>query len=174
VAALILTVFLNVPLARGQSSAAGEYQIKAVFLYNFAKFVEWPPSSFPNASTPLRICVFGQDPFGRELRAITNGKTVDGHRLEVSNVTDLQQARACHILFIASSEKGQMKQVLESLRGIDVLTVADTKGFVERGGMINFVLENDRVQFEVSPKAAEQAGLKISSKLLSVAKLVVA
>jgi hypothetical protein len=172
VAALMLTVLLNVPLARGQSSTAGEYQVKAAFLYNFAKFVDWPPSSFPNASTPLRICVLGQDPFGQELRDIAHGKTVNGRRLEVSNVTDLQQARSCHILFIASSEKRQIKRLLESLRGADVLTVGDTKGFAEQGGMINFVVEDNRVQFEVSRKAAEQAGLKISSKLLSVAKLV--
>jgi hypothetical protein len=170
----MVTILLNVPLARGQSGTASEYQVKAAFLYNFAKFVEWPPSSFPDASTPLRICVYGQDPFGQELRDITNGKTVNGRRLEVSNVTDLQQSRACHILFIAASEKGQMKHLLEGLRGTDVLTVGDTKGFAAQGGMINFVLENNRVQFEVSRKAAEQAGLKISSRLLSVAKVVLA
>jgi hypothetical protein len=157
-----------------QAQSAGEYQVKAAFLFNFAKFVEWPPSSFSAASAPLRICVFGRDPFGRELRDITNEKTVNGRKLEVNQVVDLQLARTCHILFIASSEKAQLKRILESLRGTDVLTVGDTKGFAELGGMINFVLENDRVQFEVNHKAAEQAGLKISSKLLSVAKLVLA
>jgi hypothetical protein len=157
-----------------QAQSAGEYQVKAAFLFNFAKFVEWPPSSFSAASAPLRICVFGRDPFGRELRDITNEKTVNGRKLEVNQVVDLQLARTCHILFIASSEKAQLKRILESLRGTDVLTVGDTKGFAELGGMINFVLENDQVQFEVNHKAAEQAGLKISSKLLSVAKLVLA
>jgi len=159
--------------ARAQSPTAGEYQLKAAFLFNFAKFVEWPPSSFSDASAPLRICVLGQDPFGEELRNITKDKTVNGHKLEVSQVLDLQVARTCHILFIASSETARLKQILESLRGADALTVGDTKGFVEQGGMINFVLENNRVQFEVNRKAAEQCGLKISSKLLSVAKLVV-
>jgi hypothetical protein len=158
--------------ARAQSPAAGEYQVKAAFLFNFAKFVEWPPTSFPDASAPLRICVFGRDPFGEELRNITSEKTVNGRKLEVNQVVDLQLARTCHIIFIASSETAQLKRILESLRGTNALTVSDAKGFTEQGGMINFVLENDRVQFEVNRKAAEQAGLKISSKLLSVAKVV--
>jgi hypothetical protein len=98
---------------------------------------------------------------------------VNGHRLEVSQVLNLEVAGTCHILFIASSEAARLKQIFESLRGTKALTVGDTKGFVEQGGMINFVLENSRVQFEVNRKAAEQGGLKISSKLLSVAKLVV-
>ena len=158
---------------RAQSPTAGEYQVKAAFLFNFAKFVEWPASSFSDASAPLRICVLGRDPFGEELRNITKEKTVNGRKLEVSQVFDLQVARTCQILFIASSETARLKQILASLRGTDALTVGDTKGFVEQGGMINFVLENSRVQFEVNRKAAEQGGLKISSKLLSVAKLVV-
>jgi hypothetical protein len=156
-----------------QSPATSEYQVKAAFLFNFAKFVEWPPSSFSDASAPLRICVLGRDPFGEELRNITKEKVVNGRKLEVSQVPDLQLAKTCHVLFIASSETARLKQIFESLRGTDALTVGDTKGFVEQGGMINFVLENNRVQFEVNRKAAEQVGLKISSKLLSVAKLVV-
>jgi hypothetical protein len=167
-------VMLFLSDTRAQSPTAGEYQVKAAFLFNFAKFVEWPPSIFSNASAPLRICVFGRDPFGEELRNITREKIVNGRKLEVDQVVDLRRARTCHILFIASSEKAQLKQILESLRGTDALTVGDTKGFVQQGGMINFVLDNNRVQFEVNRKAAEQGGLRISSKLLSVAKLVLA
>jgi YfiR/HmsC-like len=158
---------------RAQSQTAGEYQIKAAFLYNFAKFVEWPASDFGDASGVLRICVFGQDPFGQELRDITNDKSINGHKLQVDQATDLKMARTCHILFISSSEKAQLARILESLRDTDVLTVGDMKGFVEQGGMINFVLENDRVRFEVNLKAAEQARLKVSSKLLHVARNVV-
>lgn len=157
-----------------QTPTAGEYQIKAAFLFNFAKFVEWPASSFADASAPLRICIFGRDPFGDELSDITRDKTVNGRRLEVDKGIDLQAARTCQILFISSSEKGRMKDVLTRLGGSSVLTVAESEGFAEQGGMINFVLEKSRVQFEVNRKAAEQAGLKISSKLLSVAKVVLA
>ena len=159
--------------ARAQTPTVGESQVKAAFLYNFAKFVEWPPGSFSDASAPLRICIFGRDPFGEELRNITKEKVLNGHKLEVSEVLDLQVARTCHILFIAFSETAQLKQIFESVRGTDALTVGDTKGFVQQGGMINFVLDNNRVQFEVNRKAAEQGGLRISSKLLSVAKLVI-
>ncbi len=166
-------VMLFLSGTRAQSPTAGEYQVKAAFLYNFAKFVEWPPSSFSDGSAPLRICVFGHDPFGQELHDITTEKTVNGRKLQVDHVLDLQLARTCHILFIATSEKAQLKRIFESLRGSDALTVGDTKGFVEQGGMINFVLENDRVQFEVNHKAAQQSGLKVRSKLLNVAKHVI-
>jgi YfiR/HmsC-like len=155
-----------------QAQSAGEYQIKAAFLFNFAKFVEWPPGSFSDASAPLQICVLGQDPFGEELRKITDQKIVNGRKLQVRDVIELAEARNCHILFIAASEKLSSKKILAGLHGASVLTVSDTKGFVGEGGVINFVLENDRVMFEVSPVAAERAGLKISSRLLSVAKLV--
>ena len=158
---------------RAQSPTAGEYQVKAAFLFNFAKFVEWPSSNLPDPSAPLRICILGRDPFGEELRNITKEKTVSGRKLQIDQVVDLRQARTCQILFIASSEKAQLKETLDALQGANVLTVSDTNGFLEQGGMINFVLENDRVQFGVNRKAAEKAGLKISSKLLSVAKLVV-
>lgn len=166
-------VVLLLSRAPAQSPAAGEYQVKAAFLYNFAKFVEWPPSSFSNASAPLRICVLGQDPFGQELRNITNEKIVNGHKLQVDQVVDVHTAKTCQILFVASSEKAQLNRILEGVRGSDVLTIGDTKGFVGLGGIINFVLENNRVQFEINHKAAEQAGLKISSKLLNVAKVVI-
>lgn len=158
---------------RAQSPTVGEYQVKAAFLYNFAKFVEWPPGSFADASSPLRICVLGQDPFGQELRRVTNEKIVNGHELQVTQLVDVQLARTCHILFIAASERAQLKRIFEGLRGADALTVGDSKGFAELGGIINFVMENNRVRFEVNHKAAEQAGLKISSKLLSVAKVVI-
>jgi hypothetical protein len=156
---------------RGQM--ATEYQVKAAFLFNFAKFVEWRPSSFSDASAPLRICILGRDPFGQGLRDIINEKTVNGRKLELVYTVDLQAARACHILFIASSEKARLKQIVEGLRGTSALTVSDTEGFAEQGGMINFVLDNARVQFKVNRNAADQAGLKISSKLLSVARLVI-
>ena len=158
--------------ARSQSPTASEYQVKAAFLYNFAKFVEWPPSSFSSPSAPLQICVYGRDPFGEELRNITSEKMVNGHKLEVHRAMNLEQARKCHILFVAFSG-APVKSILESLRGASVLTVGDCQGFAEQGGMINFELVDGRIQFEVNRKAVDEAGLKISSKLLSVAKRVI-
>jgi len=169
----LIAVVLCSLAAGTQAQSATEYQLKAAYLFNFARFIEWPPSSFSDASAPLRICVLGRDPFGEELRNITNQKTVNGRKLAVNEVVDLRQARSCQILFIASSGQIPLQQILEGLGGASVLTVGDSKGFAEQGGMINFVLQNDRVQFEVNRKAAERAGLKVSSKLLSVAKFVI-
>ena len=168
---LFLVLCLAARFAAAQS--ATEYQVKAAFLFNFAKFVEWPPSSFHDGSAPLQICVLGRDPFGEVLRELTREKTVNGHKLEVRGVVDLQVARACHILFIAFSERTRLKQIFEALQGSYALTVGDAKDFAEQGGMINFVLDHDRVQFKVNRSAAELAGLRISSKLLTVAKLVI-
>jgi YfiR/HmsC-like len=102
-----------------------------------------------------------------------SSKTVNGRKFEVDYLVDMQLARTCHILFIASSERVRIKQILECMRGTVALTVSDIEGFAEQGGMIDFLLDNDRVLFEVNRNAAEQAGLKISSKLLSVAKVVI-
>jgi YfiR/HmsC-like len=168
-----LLILLAMTRHTAAAQSASEYQVKAAFLYNFAKFVEWPPSGFRDATAPLQICILGRDPFGQGLRDLVNTKTVNGRKLEVDYMVDMQLARACHILFIASSEKARVKQILESMRGTIALTVGDTEGFAEQGGMINFLLDNDRVLFEVNRNAAEQAGLRISSKLLSVAKAVI-
>lgn len=156
-----------------QDAAVTEYQVKAAYLYNFAKFVEWPAESFSSASAPFEICVFGQDPFGEELQNLTRGKQVNGRRFEIrGGVTAPAQASSCHILFVSTSATRRFLAVAQELQGRSVLIVGESEGFAERGGMINFVLEGDRVLFEVNQKAAQQAGLKISAKLLSVAKQV--
>jgi hypothetical protein len=159
------------PAAAAQS--ATEYQVKAAFLFNFAKFVEWPADAFPNADTPLQICVLGQDPFGGDFEQVIEDKTVNGHRLEVAHPDGVPQARACQILFVASSEKQRVRDILQGLAGASVLTVGDTPGFAQMGGVINFVLDENRVRFEINLKAAERAHLKLSARLLTVAKLIV-
>jgi len=154
------------------AQSATEYQVKAAFLFNFAKFVEWPADAFLSADAPLQICVLGQDPFGRDFEQVIEDKTVNGHRLEIIHPLGVPQAKACQILFIPTSEKSQMRQILQGLRGSSVLTVGDTDGFAKMGGVINFVLDDGRVRFEINLKAAEQSHLKLSARLLTVAKLV--
>jgi hypothetical protein len=156
----------------GQAQSAGEYQVKAAFLFNFAKFVEWPPNAFPRPDAPLQICVLGQDPFGVEFEQSIVEKIVQGHKIKVVHPDGVPQARACQILFIASSEKQRMRDILQGLTGASVLTVADTPSFIQGGGIINFVLERDQVRFEINLRAAELAHLKLSARLLTVAKLV--
>jgi hypothetical protein len=165
---VLLAILLNIATAQ----SASEYQVKAAFLFNFAKFVEWPADAFTSADAPLQICVLGQDPFGNDFGGIGN-KTVSGHRLEVIHPSGVPQAKACQIIFVASSERQKVREILYNLSGASILTVGDTLGFAKMGGMINFVLEEDRVRFEINVKASERAHLKLSARLLTVAKLIV-
>ena len=166
---------LVVGLARcaGQDAASTEYQVKAAYLFNFAKFVEWPAGAFRTPNSPLVICVLGSNPFGSELEGSIAGKTVGGRRLEITHLPRGLDASACQIVFIPSSEKGQVREILQRLTGTNALTVGDTSGFTDDGGMINFVWEGDRVRFEANVDAAEHAHLRLSARLLTVAKLVV-
>lgn len=170
---LLLRLALCFVATFASAQSATEYQVKAAFLFNFAKFVEWPADAFPTADAPLQICVLGQDPFGRDFEQVIEDKTVNGHRLEVAHPDGVPQARACQILFIASSEKQKVKDILQNLAGVSVLTVGDTPGFAKMGGVINFVLDENRVRFEINVKAAERAHLKLSARLLTVAKALV-
>jgi len=154
------------------AQSTSEYQVEAAFLYNFTKFVEWPGDAFASVNSPLQICVLGHDPFGSDFEQLIVDKTVDGHRIELAHPEGVPQARACQILFIASSQKQQIQQILLGLKGASVLTVGDTAGFVQMGGMINFVLDDNRVRFEINLKATELAHLKLSARLLTVAKLI--
>ena len=160
-------------LARiAQSQGTGEYQVKAAFLYNFAKFVEWPSEAFINVRTPLVVGVIGDDPFGSDLERMINGKTVNGRQMTIKRLKWGQNLRDCHILFISSSERNRLAQIIENLRGASVLTVGEMDKFAEQGGHINFIMENNKVRFEINASAAEQARLKISSRLLVLAKTV--
>jgi len=155
-----------------QSREASEYEIKAAFLYNFARFVEWPPEASPGADDPLAICIVGEDPFGNFLNGLIKGKTISGHKLVVRRLKPAGDPKGCQVAFISSSEREHLRSVLESLKGGGVLTVGDTEGFAAIGGVINFTMQDNKVHFDVNVDAAERARLKISSKLLSVARIV--
>jgi YfiR/HmsC-like len=170
-AVVLVLLFLGQSLSPAQTMS--EYQVKAAYLYNFAKFVEWPGGAFSSPTAPLQFCVLNDQAFESELNRLVTGKAIAGRPANVTSVRNAEESRRCHILFINSSQRGQVRHVLEVLRDTSVLTVGETQGFVEEGGIINFVLQDDRVQFQVNHKAAAQAALHISSRLLSVAKLVI-
>ncbi|HEY5838564.1 MAG TPA: YfiR family protein [Pyrinomonadaceae bacterium] len=149
---------------------SSEYQVKAAFLYNFAKFVDWPGDALGNSNAPLIIGVMGDDPFGGALDQAISGKTINGRSLQVRRLRWGHDLRSCHILFISSSERKRLPQIIQSLRGASVLTVGDMGQFNQQGGIINFILEANKVRFEINSRGADQARLKISSKLLSLAK----
>lgn len=148
-----------------------EYQVKAAFLYNFTNFVEWPASTLPDSAMPLTIGILGDDPFAAAF-APFNNKLNRGRMLHIVRSTRLQELPFCHILFIAKSENKHLPQILEYFKDRHVLTVSETPDFVSSGGMINFVLIDKKVRFEINVDAAERAGLKLSSKLLKLAILV--
>lgn len=155
-----------------QTNTSKEYQIKAVFLFNFAQFVEWPASAFPEEKAPLIIGVFGDDPFGTYLDQAVRGEKVNNHPLVIQRYRNIEDVKECHILFINLSDKEQVTQTCKSLKGKNTLTVSDGSGFIKQGGMIRFVKESNKIKFQINPEAAKADSLTISSKLLRLADVV--
>lgn len=172
----LLFVPLCLMLAFGPRAARAqepnEYQVKAAFLYNFTKFVDWPEDPQDDNQKPFLVCVIGDDPFGASLDQFLADKSLLGHRLKVQRLGKAEWAKTCEIAFISSSEKPHLPSILDQLSSTNVLTVGDTPGFAEMGVMINFILQDDHVRFEINVGAAKRAGLRISSRLLSLAKIV--
>jgi hypothetical protein len=176
VAGLLILLTLAVPSGHPPSAAEtrppGEYQIKAAFLYNFAKFIDWPAESFASESAPFTICILGDNPFGKGFDPIRS-KTVKNRPVAVREIDDAASAGGCQVVFISASEQPGLRAVLEMLGHRSVLTVSDMKGFAQAGGMISFVTEDDKVRFEINLRAANPAKLKISSQLLKLARRVI-
>jgi len=159
--------------ATAGAQEVSEYQVKAAYVYNFAKFVDWPAQVFADAAAPFHMCVLNNRSFESTLQHMVLGKTIAGRSISVAGVQNGEQSRGCQILFIPSSQNKLGQRMVEDLQGQSVLTVGETKGFLEDGGIINFVWEDDRVQFQVNHRGASQAGLRVSSRLLSLARLVI-
>jgi hypothetical protein len=155
-----------------ETKPSPEYLIKAAFLFNFAKFVEWPADSFKDDLSPINLYILGTDPFGPALDIIKD-KTVKGRPLKIKRANKVDDIEACHILFISASEKENLKQILYALRNSSTLTVSETEGFAQMGGIINFVIINKKVHFEINLDAAQRSRLKMSSQLLKLAKIVI-
>ncbi|HZR20379.1 MAG TPA: YfiR family protein [Verrucomicrobiae bacterium] len=154
------------------ATSVSEYQLKAAFLYNFTKFVDWPPKAFLVPDAPIVIGIVGDDPFGNEIDDLVRGEVVRDHALIVKRIPPDGDLRSCHVLFISRSEKERLPALLSQLKESPVLTVSDMDRFGEQGGIINLVLENKAVKIEINPTAAERAGLQVSAKLLRLARLV--
>ena len=150
-----------------------EYEVKAAFLLNFAKFVEWPPKAFREAGAPLVIGILGENPFGETLSQLAEGETAQGRPIEIRQIKGPDESNNCHILFLSRSVAGQTDDILQRLQGLPVLTVSEKDNFVRRGGVIGFALVDKTVRFDINAKVAETIQLKISSKLLAVARSVV-
>lgn len=157
--------------AFGQTKPS-EYQVEAAYLYNFGHFVEWSAKGTNGQTSAFTICVLGEDPFGQALDATLAGETIGNQRLAARRISSPQMSGDCQILFISSSEGDRLNRIIEALDKSAVLTVSDIPEFSQRGGMIQFVLVEKKIRFEVNLSATQRAGLTLSSELLKVATVV--
>lgn len=158
--------------ASADDAANREYQVKVAMLVNFAHFVEWPQESFPASDSPLIIATVGANPFGNVLEQLVAGKTIAGHSIKVVNFPTAASMDNCHLLFVPRSEDADLGRVMQKIAGKPVLSVGDSDSFVRSGGVVRFYTEDNKVRFEINSDAAERVKLKISSKLLKLAKIV--
>ncbi len=166
------SVNLGASVARAQDRSDGEYRIKAAFVYNFAKFVDWPTDALPDSTAAIVIGVVGEEQLSEVLAETVAGKTANGRELVVRRWKVGQDLRNCQLLFISASEGRRLPQILRRLKGSSVLTVGETEQFTRLGGIINLFVVGKNVRFEISVGAAARARLKISSKLLALARIV--
>jgi hypothetical protein len=154
-----------------EPSSSREYSVKGAFLYNFAKFVSWPEEAFRDDQMHITLCILGKDPFGDALASV-EGKTVKDRKVVIKHCETLDDLDKCHILFISRPEEQNLSEILAKVKNWNILTVSDMEAFAQSGGVINFVTVEKKIRFEINVDAAERAGLKISSKLLRLAKIV--
>jgi len=160
------------PVVAQESSPPLEYQVKAAFLFNFAKFVQWPSDTTRDADEGFVICVFDDEILAQSLDHAVSGKTVEGRVFRVRRLQTLDDTRSCRMLYLGGSDTSRLVALLKSVRTTAVLTVGNAPGFTRQGGIINFIMQDNRVRFEINPEAADRAGLRISSKLLQLATIV--
>ena len=157
---------------RPQAAPSVEYQVKAAFLLNFAKFVEWPQDAFQTDKTPITLCVFRHDPFGSALDEIIREKAINNRELLARRVNDLPELKTCQLVFVSGREEKQLPEILNSLKGASALVVGEGEDFAERGGAVQFFLENNKLRFAINVDAIQRARLQASSKLLALARIV--
>ena len=166
---LFLTWTSGMPGPAALAQSANESQVKAAFVYNFVKFVEWPSEAFSDNRAPLIIGVVGEDSTTSAIDQTINGKTANGRHLMVKRFPNFRAITYCHILFISSSQRDNVRQILAAISPA-VLTIGETERFAQMGGIINFTIVDDKLRFEINATAAEKAGLRISAKLLHLAR----
>ena len=169
---VMCALFWSGRAAPADVTVAREYQVKAIFLYNFAQFVTWPAAAFPDAHMPIIIGILGDDPFGPFLEDAVRGEVIDGRSLTIKRFKGVEEGLDCHMLFVSKSERGYVGQILATVQGKSILTVGETEAFTRQGGIINFFMADNKVRYEINVAAAKRAHLDISSKLLNLAKIV--
>jgi hypothetical protein len=161
------------PMPSTAQSQVDEYRLKAAFLFHFAQFVEWPAEALGNANSPFVICIAGEDPFHGDLEEAVEGKSIGSRPVRLRHIKQLRESQGCHVLFIGKDESNGVEPLTSTLNNMPVLTVGESDDFLQKAGIIRFCLEDRKIRFEVNQDAAEAVNLKISSRLLLLAKTVV-
>lgn len=169
---LLLLAALLLFTGKGSAEVSKEYQIKAAYLYNFTKFVEWSPQHFKSADSPILIGILRKNPFGDELAKIVQDRKVNGREIRIIILNSIKDANTVQVLFIGQGEEKNFSRDLLLLQKSGVLTVGETRKFTELGGMITFAVIADKVRFEINQGTAEESGIRISSQLLKLASFV--
>jgi hypothetical protein len=173
VSALGLVVALgNCLVAQSLEPPIDEYKVKAAFLYNFAKFVQWPAEAFQSATEPITICILGQDPFGSSLEDTVAHRPVEGRSFIVRHISTLKQGAGCHVLFVSSAENKRSSPSLADIQAPGILTIGESDSSNPDGSVINLRLDGGKVRFDINVAAADRAKLHISSRLLSLAHVI--
>jgi len=163
---------LNILSHNTNAQSAREYEVKAIFLYNFVQFVEWPANAFESPSSPIRIGILGANPLGRTLEEAVKNETVRNRKVVIQQVRQVDELKNCHMAFISRAEKSKLTEVISTVDSSPILTVSEVDGFLQMGGIVNFYLDGKKVRFELNPEAAQRQQLKISSELLALGKKV--
>ncbi len=170
-ATFALLLLLPLRIACGAPSADQEYALKAVFLYNFCRFIDWPERAFDSPDEPMVIGVVGENPFGRLIEETVKGETIRGRKIRVEYYRRPSDIDRCHVLFASASEMSRAEDILEAVAGRSVVTVGETEAFLDRGGMIALTADQNRVRLRINPAALRAENLAASSKLLRVAEI---
>ncbi len=169
---VLLSTLLFTAFDPGRADGSKEYQLKAAFLFNFAQFVKWPSAAFTKEGAPFCIGILGDDPFGSTLEETIQGENIDNHPLTVIRARRIEELKDCQMIFVSRSEEGRVGEILSELDSKPVLTVSEMESFTRSGGDIDFYLAEGKVRFEINPQSARRCGLKISSQLLNLGKIV--
>jgi hypothetical protein len=155
------------------ASLVSPYEVKAAYLFNFAKYVEWPELAADSADDPIKIGILGRDPFGKTLEQVTGDRSINKRKIVIKRSSRTQDLLDCQIIFIGSSERERLPRIFSELKGVPALTVGEMPGFLENGkGMVQFVIVNDVVRFDINLENVERSGLKMSARLLTAARHV--
>lgn len=171
---LVAAVLLCPPSSYSQANSpnSAEYKFKAVYLFNFLKFIEWPHSAFAHVRSPFVIGIFGDNPFGGSLAEAVSGEQIGGRGVVVRRFNQLDSAKDCHVLFVSASEESRMGPIVAALRSKPVVLVSDIEEFAANGGTIEFYIQNKKLRFAINESAAARSGVKLSSRLLKLARIV--